>query len=137
MYGLAGLDREMGDLIVNNSRTNQIVIMIEDICDHKGIKIDRGGFKTLKSDLENIKQIRDALAHNTWIDHPDYADPVMVSIKGTWDQKTRQTREIKGKRIFNPGGQPVTRKFLGEVDTALDALIEEVRALMRQFDLNA
>jgi hypothetical protein len=136
VYGLAGLDREMGDLIVRNPRTNQIVTMIEDICDHKNIEIEKSSFRQLKKELENLKSIRDNLAHNTWVDHPDHSDPIMVSTRGSWDQKTKQEHGIKGKRVFNPAGQPVTRKFLGEVDKACDNMIEELAKLMIQFGLD-
>ena len=87
LFGLMETPRDIGETCVRQPRLQDVIQMIEDVCEIKNIPHDKDQLKEIKKKIERVKILRDLVAHGVWVMHPNHQNPMLVKTRGKWNPK--------------------------------------------------
>jgi hypothetical protein len=117
VYALAGVDREIGRLAIRSPRAEELIELINDLVDARGMNVGRIDSQ-LKTEVGDAQANRDLLAHGVWVKSAETGELRIVTMRG----KFPVPGAVRGRsRSHNP----VTVDFNSSHAAAITASIEQ------------
>jgi len=135
VYLVSGIDAELGGLIVRAPRLTDVILMIEDVCDLKDIRIDLSLTKEIYKEAEKDKEFRDLIAHSNWINYKGSVS--VLKSRGKWG-KNRRDLKHRSKSIVHEARRINLERLIehqiqfGNLQIQLFNLFEQLEATLQK-----
>jgi hypothetical protein len=133
VWRLMQITTPVGQIGTRAPRAEQRLDMIRDLAVIRKIKLDEKLISSIKSDLRQIFERRDVLAHGNWTKTPE-GQLAVIQISGNWPEQ--DAWPVRSRRIL-PEALLADLTQLRTIVTVAEQVIEKIHMLSRSIDLPA